>query len=683
MSYLRRCIPAAPTTMLAVAVLLAGVTLVSPAPASADDFTWSPTSPNIGQAVTFTSTVYYSTMRWTFDQQGCSPSADAQVITPACLMGTCFVTFHFASPGTHSVMMSAPGTGTGCTSGYCPKASHTLTVANAGSCGATSAPTAPVLSAPVAGTQVSPGNVAFSWQASTGTAPISYVVKYCSQTICPSQSTTTCSANLATPGTCDWYVTASNSVGSADSLHRSLTVQSSCTATAAPVASFTYSPSTPVTVGGVTQNRPYEGQTVTFTDTSTNSPTAWDWTDFGVTPAAHLTLQNPNYVWSTTGDKAVRLAATNCKGTSPQVSQTVHVWPDVRPVTAQFLHSPDVGQTGQEVTFGAVVSDATGNPNRFTWDFGDGSTPVTGSQASVTHVYTCARVYPVSLVASRVMSTTVTSPATTVNLTVGGTSCAPAALLIMDVARHAPGVGTSVWNTDVKFYNSTADDMILKIRYQLPGAGTPNESPSFLLHADEVRTLESVLAELAPHWIGYVDFTKASVWLYHASVSMRGSASLPVVSARTHTGAAPTYDDYGMMLPVLSVVAPSSKSQVLYILGAEHNGKTAQQQLRGFRTNLTVVEPNGTGFAAGKVNLTLLREDDPSYVKKQALVTFAPFQYMAQSIPTYFVGVGVDDDLGPIIIKIEVAANTAVAIGGSLVTNATNDPATLSPIPLE
>jgi PKD repeat protein len=57
----------------------------------------------------------------------------------------------------------------------------------------------------------------------------------------------------------------------------------------------------------------FEGQSVTFTDQTTNSPYAWDWTFAGGTPGAS-TLQNPTITYNTAGTYTVTLTATNACG---------------------------------------------------------------------------------------------------------------------------------------------------------------------------------------------------------------------------------------------------------------------------------------------------------------------------------------------------------------------------------
>ena len=70
----------------------------------------------------------------------------------------------------------------------------------------------------------------------------------------------------------------------------------------APVASFTSN----ITSGTVPL-------TVQFTDTSTNSPTSWNWS-FG--DSSYSTIQNPAHTYSSTGSYSVSLNATNAAGSN-------------------------------------------------------------------------------------------------------------------------------------------------------------------------------------------------------------------------------------------------------------------------------------------------------------------------------------------------------------------------------
>lgn len=74
----------------------------------------------------------------------------------------------------------------------------------------------------------------------------------------------------------------------------------------APVANFSGSPTTV-----------YAGDTVSFTDLSTNTPTSWSWAFTGGTPTTSTT-QNPAVVYNTAGTYGVDLTASNAGGSDPE-----------------------------------------------------------------------------------------------------------------------------------------------------------------------------------------------------------------------------------------------------------------------------------------------------------------------------------------------------------------------------
>ena len=83
--------------------------------------------------------------------------------------------------------------------------------------------------------------------------------------------------------------------------------------TPAPAASFTFTPASPQL-----------GQTVQFTDTSTNSPTAWSWSfGDGATSAA----QNPAHLYTASGTYTVSLTASNSGG-SGSTTRSLTVAPE-------------------------------------------------------------------------------------------------------------------------------------------------------------------------------------------------------------------------------------------------------------------------------------------------------------------------------------------------------------------
>ena len=251
---------------------------------------------------------------------------------------------------------------------------------------------------------------------------------------------------------------------------------------------------------------------------------------------------------------------------------------------------------------------------------------------------------------------------------VGGLSCSPQSLMVMDVARNLPGRNDTLWNTDLTLYNPTDQEMVLKMAVKRPDATPREESRSFSLLSHETRSLEQVLS-----YVG-LDFQKASLWFYQADPIYRGMKPLPVISARTHTGLVAPYDDYGQFVMVYPVYQATTRKLTLYFTGLRHNGKTAQDAGQGFRTNLTLVEPAGVGWGADAVKLTLTQEIDPSFIKERQLWASGPYGYWQKSVESFFEGLTPEDDLGRIILKIEIEPGAAIALGSSLVNNGSNAP---------
>ncbi|NIM16060.1 MAG: PKD domain-containing protein [Candidatus Aminicenantes bacterium] len=106
-----------------------------------------------------------------------------------------------------------------------------------------------------------------------------------------------------TPGTYDVTLTVSNSAGT-DTMTKVNYI--TVTTLQPPVADF---------VASYTDIA--AGDSVDFTDLSTNVPTAWDWTFDGGTPAAS-TDQNPTITYNTPGTYTVTLTATNSVGSDTE-----------------------------------------------------------------------------------------------------------------------------------------------------------------------------------------------------------------------------------------------------------------------------------------------------------------------------------------------------------------------------
>jgi PKD repeat protein len=127
-----------------------------------------------------------------------------------------------------------------------------------------------------------------------------------------------------------------------------------------PVANFSGTPTTVV-----------NGQSVQFTDLSTNGPTSWAWTFTGGTPASS-TAQNPAIVYNIAGTYSVSLIATNTAGSDTETKNSYITVVTVPSCTTPV--SPANGAAGVAITTNLQwnsVSDATG----YTLYFGTNNPP--------------------------------------------------------------------------------------------------------------------------------------------------------------------------------------------------------------------------------------------------------------------------------------------------------------------
>lgn len=143
-----------------------------------------------------------------------------------------------------------------------------------------------------------------------------------------------------------------------------------------PTANFSHAPDTIC-----------EGESVTFTDLSTNGAVSWAW-DFG--DGGTSSAQNPSYAYNTAGDYDVTLIVQNANGCpdTMTVLNAVHVDPLPDP---QFMGDT---LTSCEVPFTVNFTDTSQGAISWLWDFGDGNT---STAQNPTNIYTAPGTYTVSL----------------------------------------------------------------------------------------------------------------------------------------------------------------------------------------------------------------------------------------------------------------------------------------------
>jgi PKD repeat protein len=148
-------------------------------------------------------------------------------------------------------------------------------------------------------------------------------------------------------------------------------------AVVAPVAS----------IGRVAATTVEVGQTLTFTSTSSNDPTALQW-DFG--DGVRVSGASVRHTWSAPGVYRVRLTASNTAG-SDDAAIDITVEPALEPPIARLAQSATEVVAGDPIRFSSL---SVNEPSRLVWNFGDGST---ARGTEVTHRWEEAGTYEVTL----------------------------------------------------------------------------------------------------------------------------------------------------------------------------------------------------------------------------------------------------------------------------------------------
>lgn len=204
---------------------------------------------------------------------------------------------------------------------------------------------------------------------------------------------------------------------------------------AATVARMTISPTNP----GINQDVFFNA-----TSSSGSSPTyVWDFGDGTNGNGVSVTHQ-----YTRAGTFNVVLTVTSDNGQSSSTSRSVTISATLQPNSATFTFSPTNPAINQDVSFS--VQTQAGGPggggatqgNTYTWEFGDGTT---GNGANVTHRYTTAGTYTVTLRVANTIGQTASSSRT---ITVSANL--PAGSVNFTFSPTNPGI-----NDDV-FFNASA-----------------------------------------------------------------------------------------------------------------------------------------------------------------------------------------------------------------------------------
>ncbi len=130
-----------------------------------------------------------------------------------------------------------------------------------------------------------------------------------------------------------------NRILNASEVSQLYSVDPSCLSGFVPAATFSLSPSA-ICVG----------QSVSFTDLSTNTPTAWAWQMAGITTTLSSSVNNPTVIFPASGNYTVSLVSSNSFGASNTATQVVNVSPNP---TVNAISNSSLICVGQSATLTA------------------------------------------------------------------------------------------------------------------------------------------------------------------------------------------------------------------------------------------------------------------------------------------------------------------------------------------
>jgi PKD repeat protein len=146
---------------------------------------------------------------------------------------------------------------------------------------------------------------------------------------------------------------------------------------------------------------PEPGKTVTFDASNSKDPDGniasyeWDFQDDGTTDA---TGETPTHAFSSKGDYTVRLTVTDNDGATADKVRTVNVTSANEPPRVTHIASTVPRVAGSSISFIVYANDPDGTIVKYEWDFGDGSSNVTGENP--THTYSSGGTYTVTVTAT-------------------------------------------------------------------------------------------------------------------------------------------------------------------------------------------------------------------------------------------------------------------------------------------
>lgn len=137
-----------------------------------------------------------------------------------------------------------------------------------------------------------------------------------------------------------------------------------------------------------------QGNSISFIDQSTGTPTAWSW-NFGG-GATNSTSQNPTVVYSTPGTYAVSLTASNAAGSNTKTGSII-----VNSTSGSSNFNVTIASNNNYptnlnpvVNFSSSITGGGTSPYSYSWNFGDGGTSILQMPS---HTYSTDGIFNVTL----------------------------------------------------------------------------------------------------------------------------------------------------------------------------------------------------------------------------------------------------------------------------------------------
>ncbi|MDO7868518.1 PKD domain-containing protein [Nocardioides jiangxiensis] len=184
--------------------------------------------------------------------------------------------------------------------------------------------------------------------------------------------------------------------------------------------------SAPTAAGTITPASPTAGESVTFdgtasTDKETPQSLTYSWDFADGSPKASTVA--PAHTYAASGYYQVKLTVTDPQGLATTKSFALTVGANEKPA-ARLTASQTKANVGQSVSFdGSTSTDRETAALTYAWDFGDGTDTTALTSSKVTHSWTAAGTYTVTL---RVTDANGQTGTATVTITVGNTAPVPA-----------------------------------------------------------------------------------------------------------------------------------------------------------------------------------------------------------------------------------------------------------------